>query len=116
MLVIVNGIFRDVDTSTGLVIPAKFDDTSRCPDELVRRIRVTASYEDRRWNGKLLETYDTQTDTFKIAPCRWTEQQLLIARLERHISYGAAACLEENRRWRLVKNSAIEVGKEELNP
>ncbi|GMN55337.1 hypothetical protein TIFTF001_024455 [Ficus carica] len=70
----------EVHTSTGFVIPAKFNDTSRCPDELVRRIRVTASYEDRRWDGKLLETYDTQTDTFNIAPCRWTEQQVRIAR------------------------------------
>jgi hypothetical protein len=30
-----------VETSTGLVTPACFDRTSRCPDEIVRRIRVT---------------------------------------------------------------------------
>ncbi|XP_044490225.1 protein N-terminal asparagine amidohydrolase isoform X2 [Mangifera indica] len=65
-----------VETSTGSLIPASFDRTSRCPDEIVRRIRVTSSYEDTSWNGKLLETYDTQTDRFVIAPCCWTSRQL----------------------------------------
>ncbi|KAF3449986.1 hypothetical protein FNV43_RR06065 [Rhamnella rubrinervis] len=68
-----------VETSTGSVIPASFDRTSRCPDEIVRRIRVTASYEDCTWNGKLLETYDTQTDRFIISPCCWTQRQVRIA-------------------------------------
>jgi len=63
--------FFQVETSTGSVIPSCFDRTSRCPDEIVRRIRVTSSYEDHSWNGKLLETYDTQTDQFRIAPCHW---------------------------------------------
>ncbi|XP_024021041.1 protein N-terminal asparagine amidohydrolase isoform X2 [Morus notabilis] len=73
-----------VETSTGSVIPARFDNTSRCPDEMIRRIRASAAYEDRKWDGKLLETYDTQTDTFKIAPCRWsTENQERIARFLR---------------------------------
>lgn len=63
--------FEQVETSTGSVIPASFDRTSRCPDEIVRRIRVTASCEDPSWNGKLLESYDTQTDRFIIAPCCW---------------------------------------------
>ncbi|KAL6129818.1 hypothetical protein ACLB2K_073167 [Fragaria x ananassa] len=58
-----------ISTSTGSIIPASFDETSRCPDEIVRRIRVSASYEDSRWKGRLLETYETQTDLFKIAPC-----------------------------------------------
>lgn len=68
-----------VSTSTGSIIPASFDKTSRCPDEIVRRIRVSASYEDSRWKGRLLETYDTRTDLFKIAPCCWTLRQLHIA-------------------------------------
>ncbi|CAK7331775.1 unnamed protein product [Dovyalis caffra] len=65
-----------VKTSSGSIIPASFDRTMRCPDEIVRRIRVTASYEDPYWNGKLLETYDTQTDRFVIAPCSWTLWQV----------------------------------------
>ncbi|XP_028799693.1 protein N-terminal asparagine amidohydrolase [Neltuma alba] len=68
-----------VETMTGRVIPASFDRTSRCPDEIVRRIRVTASFEDPSRNGKLLETYDTKTDRFIIAPCRWTLRQYHIA-------------------------------------
>ncbi|CAK9153892.1 unnamed protein product [Ilex paraguariensis] len=58
-----------VETSTGSVFPASFDRTSRCPDEIVRRIRVTVCFEDPHWTGRLLETYDTQTDRFVIAPC-----------------------------------------------
>ncbi|KAL4655091.1 hypothetical protein ACB092_01G425800 [Castanea dentata] len=64
-----------VETSTGLVTPACFDRTSRCPDEIVRRIRVTSAYEDLSWSGKLLETYDTQTDQFRIASCCWSVDQ-----------------------------------------
>ncbi|KAK7243511.1 hypothetical protein RIF29_38310 [Crotalaria pallida] len=64
-----------VETTTGILIPACFDRSSRVPDEIVRRIRVSASYEDTNWKGKLLETYDTGTDQFKIAPCRWTLRQ-----------------------------------------
>lgn len=60
-----------VETLTGKVIPASFDETTRCPDGLVRRIRVSASFEDPRWRGKLLETYDSETDCFIIAPCSW---------------------------------------------
>ncbi|VVB03348.1 unnamed protein product [Arabis nemorensis] len=61
-----------VNTSTGSIFPASFNRTSRCPDELVRRIRVSASFEDSSWKGKLLDTYDTKTDRFIIAPCCWT--------------------------------------------
>ncbi|KAF5952987.1 hypothetical protein HYC85_010931 [Camellia sinensis] len=43
-----------VETSTGSVIPASFD-------------------------RMLLETYDTQTDRFIIAPCSWTKRQLHFA-------------------------------------
>ncbi|ONI20231.1 hypothetical protein PRUPE_2G004200 [Prunus persica] len=68
-----------VGTSTGSITPASFDRTLRCPDEIVRRIRVSASYEDSSWKGKLMETYDTQTDQFKIAPCCWTLRQLDIS-------------------------------------
>ncbi|XP_054814680.1 protein N-terminal asparagine amidohydrolase isoform X2 [Prosopis cineraria] len=68
-----------VETLTGRVFPASFDRTSRCPDEIVRRIRVTASFEDPDRNGKLLETYDTKKDRFIIAPCRWTLRQYRIA-------------------------------------
>lgn len=68
-----------VETSTGMVFPATFDRTTRGPDEIVRRIRVTASFEDPSWCGKLLDTYDTVTDKFKIAPCSWTLYQLRVA-------------------------------------
>ncbi|CAN6994884.1 hypothetical protein IGI04_017634 [Brassica rapa subsp. trilocularis] len=61
-----------VNTSTGAIVPASFNRSSRCPDELVRRIRVSASFDDPSWNGKLLDTYDTKTDRFIIAPCSWT--------------------------------------------
>ncbi|KAF3950650.1 hypothetical protein CMV_023622 [Castanea mollissima] len=53
--------------------------TSRCPDEIVRRIQVTASYEDPSWSGRLLETYDTQTDQFRIASCCWSFCQQYIS-------------------------------------
>ncbi|KAL1210826.1 Protein N-terminal asparagine amidohydrolase [Cardamine amara subsp. amara] len=61
-----------VNTSTGAIFPASFNRASRCPDEVIRRIRVSASFEDSTWKGKLLETYDTKTDRFIIAPCSWT--------------------------------------------
>ncbi|GMH04460.1 hypothetical protein Nepgr_006299 [Nepenthes gracilis] len=63
-----------VETSTGLIIPASFDNTTRCPDELVRRIRLFASSGDSHWRSKLLETYNTQTHEFVIAPCCWNLQ------------------------------------------
>ncbi|KAG2671507.1 hypothetical protein I3843_13G000900 [Carya illinoinensis] len=74
-----------VETSTGSVIPACFDG-ARCPDEIVRRIRVTASYEDSSWNGKLMDTYDTRTDQFRIASCCWTSQQRRFALTLRHLT------------------------------
>ncbi|KNA12830.1 hypothetical protein SOVF_122370 isoform B [Spinacia oleracea] len=61
-----------VETRTGTVTPATFDQTTRCPDEMVRRIRISASFSDTRWRNKLLETYDTRTDRFIIAPCSWS--------------------------------------------
>ncbi|KAL1349198.1 hypothetical protein HN51_025709 [Arachis hypogaea] len=68
-----------VETTSGNIIPASFHTSTRCPDEIVRRIRVSASYEDTSWNGKLIETYDTATDQFQIAPCRWTHRQYYAA-------------------------------------
>ncbi|KAK4591709.1 hypothetical protein RGQ29_016231 [Quercus rubra] len=67
------------NASSGLVTLACFDRTSRCPDEIVRRIQVTASYEDPSWSGRLLETYDTQTDQFRIASCCWSFCQQYIS-------------------------------------
>uniref|UniRef100_A0A803M3J9 Protein N-terminal asparagine amidohydrolase n=1 Tax=Chenopodium quinoa TaxID=63459 RepID=A0A803M3J9_CHEQI len=68
-----------VETRTGTVIPATFDQTTRCPDEIVRRIRISGSFMDSRWRNKLLETYDTQTDRFIIAPCSWSSRLVRMA-------------------------------------
>ncbi|KAL7158192.1 hypothetical protein ABFS83_02G125500 [Erythranthe nasuta] len=68
-----------VDTSDGSITPASFDRKSRCPDEIVRRIRVTASFEDPNWSHRLLDTYETNSDKFVIAPCTWTIRQKRIA-------------------------------------
>ncbi|KAF9587659.1 hypothetical protein IFM89_004491 [Coptis chinensis] len=68
-----------VETCTGTISPANFDRTSRCPDEIVRRIRVTVSSGDPTWNRKLLETYDTKNDRFQIAACSWTSRWKYIA-------------------------------------
>ncbi|GAV78251.1 hypothetical protein CFOL_v3_21719 [Cephalotus follicularis] len=81
---IFNGLL--VETATGSLNPANFDGTSRCPDEIVRRIRVCASYEDNSWDGKLLETYDTHNDRFVVAPCCWTIRQRQIAMAFQHLS------------------------------
>jgi len=75
-----------VETSTGSLIPTAFDRTSRCPDEIVRRVRITASSEDPRWKGKLIETYETQTDRFIIAPCSWTRHLVYFASMVRQLS------------------------------
>lgn len=75
-----------VEPSTGSVNPASFDKTSRCPDEIVRRIRLTASFEDPSCKGRLLETYDTLTDRIMIAPFSWTRRQISIAFMLRRLS------------------------------
>lgn len=67
---IISGVV--VNTLTGSIMPASFDRSSRCPDEIVRRIRVTVSSEDSSWEGRLLKTYDTFQDKFHIAPCSWS--------------------------------------------
>ncbi|KAM0932378.1 putative protein asparagine amidohydrolase [Dioscorea sansibarensis] len=63
-----------LDTSSGSVFPASFDGTSRVPDEIVRRVRVTVCSMDPSWEGKLLETYDTKQDRFQIAACSWSSE------------------------------------------
>ncbi|KZV54038.1 protein N-terminal asparagine amidohydrolase-like [Dorcoceras hygrometricum] len=75
-----------VETNSGSIVPASFERKSRCPDEIVRRIRVTACFEDPNWTGKLLETYDTETDCFVIAPCVWTIWQSRLALTHQYLS------------------------------
>ncbi|KAL8262520.1 hypothetical protein R6Q59_023869 [Mikania micrantha] len=75
-----------VETSSGLVIPACFDASTRCPDDIIRRIRLSASFEDPRRSGRLLDTYETQTDRFVITPFTWTNQLVHYALLMRHRS------------------------------
>jgi protein N-terminal asparagine amidohydrolase len=53
---------------------------SRCPDEVVRRIRVSVSSYGPVWQGRLLETYDTQSDVFRIAPACWRVPDLVPSR------------------------------------
>ncbi|KAK9122665.1 hypothetical protein Sjap_012267 [Stephania japonica] len=68
-----------VDTCTGSILPATFDKTSRGPDEIVRRVRVSVSSQDPSWKGKLLDTYDTHNDRFQIAACSWSTRWKSIA-------------------------------------
>ncbi|KAH6826978.1 protein N-terminal asparagine amidohydrolase family protein [Perilla frutescens var. hirtella] len=68
-----------VETSSGSMRPASFDGSSRCPDEIVRRIRVSACFEDPNWDHKLLDTYETSSDQFVIATCAWSIRQKRIA-------------------------------------
>lgn len=75
-----------VETSTGSLIPASFDRTSRCPDELVRKIRLAACSENPSWSGRLLDTYETQNDRFVISPCFWTKQLVRFALSVRELS------------------------------
>ncbi|KAF9595507.1 hypothetical protein IFM89_000595, partial [Coptis chinensis] len=63
-----------VKTCTRTISPTNFDRTSRCPNEIVKRIRVTVSSGDSTWNGKLLKTYDTKNDQFQIAARSWTSR------------------------------------------
>ncbi|KAI3740063.1 hypothetical protein L2E82_30480 [Cichorium intybus] len=75
-----------VETSSGSVVPASFDTTTRCPDEIIRRIRLGASFDDPTWTARLLETYETQTDRFVIAPFSWSMRRVRIALVMRHWS------------------------------
>ncbi|KAF5752689.1 protein N-terminal asparagine amidohydrolase isoform X1 [Tripterygium wilfordii] len=81
---IFNGLL--VETNSGSITPASFDKSSRCPDEIVRRIRVSASFKDPSLREKLLETYDTQTDRFMIAPCSWSGHYVRIASVLQELS------------------------------
>uniref|UniRef100_A0A7N0T2X2 Protein N-terminal asparagine amidohydrolase n=1 Tax=Kalanchoe fedtschenkoi TaxID=63787 RepID=A0A7N0T2X2_KALFE len=65
-----------VETKSGSIVPASFCRSMRCPDNIVRGVRVSSSYEDPNWEGKLLETYDTLSDRFVIASCIWTSRQV----------------------------------------
>ncbi|RRT39838.1 hypothetical protein B296_00033845 [Ensete ventricosum] len=42
-----------VDTSSNSIMPASFDRSSRGPDEIVRRIRVSLSSDDSNWKGRM---------------------------------------------------------------
>ncbi|RWW27219.1 hypothetical protein GW17_00008359 [Ensete ventricosum] len=44
---------RFVDTSSNSIMPASFDRSSRGPDEIVRRIRVSLSSDDSNWKGRM---------------------------------------------------------------
>ncbi|XP_024983483.1 protein N-terminal asparagine amidohydrolase [Cynara cardunculus var. scolymus] len=83
-----NPIFHGlaVETSCGSVVPASFDRSTRCPDEIIRRIRLGASFKDPGCTGRLLETYETQTDRFVIAPFSWSMDVVHIAMMMRHYS------------------------------
>ncbi|KAG6533620.1 hypothetical protein ZIOFF_007495 [Zingiber officinale] len=74
---VISGIL--VDTSSGSVMPASFDRSSRGPDEIVRRIRLTVCSKDPKWKGKLLETYDTSRDRFELVPFTWVPDWRLYA-------------------------------------
>lgn len=58
-----------VETSNGRVVPGSFDASTRCPDEIIRRIRLGASFGPGP--PRLLDTYQTQTDQFLIPPFSW---------------------------------------------
>ncbi|GJU36975.1 protein N-terminal asparagine amidohydrolase [Tanacetum coccineum] len=75
-----------VETSSGSVVPASFDRSTRCPDEIIRRIRLGASFEDPKLAGRLLDTYETQADSFVITPFSWSMGQVHIASVMRHRS------------------------------
>lgn len=75
-----------VETSTGSVVPASFDASTRCPDEIIRRIRLGASYADPTFTGRLLDTYQTQTDRFLIPPFSWSMRMVRLALVMKHRS------------------------------
>ncbi|XP_078154331.1 protein N-terminal asparagine amidohydrolase family protein [Carex rostrata] len=60
-----------VETRTGQVLPACFENGARSPDEIVRRILVGASSDDLNLRGKLLDIYDTRRDNFTIPCVKW---------------------------------------------
>ncbi|KMZ71379.1 hypothetical protein ZOSMA_181G00140 [Zostera marina] len=68
-----------VETESGSVMPAQFSKGSRCPDDIVRAIRITMSFDDITCRGRLLETYDTKQDRFEITACSWNPEHQLWA-------------------------------------
>lgn len=64
-----------MNTISGAITPTLFDRSARGPDEVIRIVRGSVSYGDTTWEGRLLETYDTRTDEFVIAPCKWMPAQ-----------------------------------------
>ncbi|KVI00653.1 Protein N-terminal asparagine amidohydrolase [Cynara cardunculus var. scolymus] len=52
-----NPIFHGlaVETSCGSVVPASFDRSTRCPDEIIRRIRLGASFKDPGCTGRSMD-------------------------------------------------------------
>jgi Protein N-terminal asparagine amidohydrolase len=60
-----------VETRTGQVLPACFENHARSPDEVIRRILVSVSYYDLDLKGKLLDIYDTKRDIFIIPCVKW---------------------------------------------
>ncbi|XP_071720310.1 protein N-terminal asparagine amidohydrolase-like [Rutidosis leptorrhynchoides] len=75
-----------METSSGSVVPSSFDTSTRCPDEIIRRIRLGASYEDPTLTGRLLDTYETDNDRIVIAPFSWSMREVEIALMMRHRS------------------------------
>ncbi|CAH9102361.1 unnamed protein product [Cuscuta epithymum] len=56
-----------VETGNGSIFPATFHETTKGPDEYIRRIRERACLRDPNWDNRLLETYDIESDQFTIA-------------------------------------------------
>ncbi|XP_076893124.1 protein N-terminal asparagine amidohydrolase-like [Bidens hawaiensis] len=75
-----------VETSSGSVFPASFDASTRCPDDIIRKIRLHASFEDPSRSGRLIDTYETQTDRFVITPFPWSKWPVRNASLMRRRS------------------------------
>ncbi|KAJ1703426.1 hypothetical protein LUZ63_003205 [Rhynchospora breviuscula] len=61
-----------LETSTGQVFPACFENHARSPDEIVRRLLVSVSNDDLNLRGKLLDIYDTRHDIFTIPCVQWS--------------------------------------------
>jgi Protein N-terminal asparagine amidohydrolase len=67
-----------VETRTGLVLPACFENLARSPDEIVRRILVSVSSYNLNIQGKILDIYDTRRDIFTIPCVKWYKFLIII--------------------------------------
>ncbi|CAH9135425.1 unnamed protein product [Cuscuta epithymum] len=65
-----------VATDSGSILPAHFHETTRGPDVMVREVRRNLCAGDSTWKHRLLDTYDTESDRYSIAPCYWDESVL----------------------------------------